>query len=426
MNINDSVQAVANKGFTERQARFLVLVMRHAGVCVMRQYSAFAGIVFGQKTRCFFDKLVTRGYASTYDCSHNRARIFHVRHRALYEAIGEPDSRLRRPPAVPRALERLMLLDAILVNPEIVWLSAPEEKVAHLTTLAAVSREKLPHVVAATAAAGAMRQVRFFPDRLPVGIHPEGRVALVYLVSDPLHEDLRGFLQRHAAMLIRLPAWTLRIVVPPHLGSSADHWRQAAWNHLATPLREPVLGELRWYFERLLDVRSESLAHAGDARFQRAAQPHLPRAWPVPGPASGVAHAPVSVSNLCDGELQILIQIRDRSASQSAVPRATDYTVVLMVVLRCTQQLLLRLKRLDNPPPGASTTLLGDWYGNVIRMGRRHALLFISEHSRLPVPIPVRQANRLAVVFPDAVCAALAGVGVPQSAIDRELSPFPT
>jgi hypothetical protein len=122
----------------------------------------------------------------------------------------------------------------------------------------------------------------------------------------------------------------------------------------------------------------------------------------------------------------MLIQIRDRSASQSAVPRATDYTVVLMVVLRCTQQLLLRLKRLDNPPPGASTTLLGDWYGNVIRMGRRHALLFISEHSRLPVPIPVRQANRLAVVFPDAVCAALAGVGVPQSAIDRELSPFPT
>jgi len=122
----------------------------------------------------------------------------------------------------------------------------------------------------------------------------------------------------------------------------------------------------------------------------------------------------------------MLIQNRARFAWQSAVRRAPDYTVVLMVVLRCTQQLLRRLKRFDDPPPDASTTLLGDWYGNVIRMGRRHALLFISEHSRLPVPIPVRQANRLAVVFPDAVCAALAGVGVPQSAIDRELSPFPT
>ncbi len=34
----ERVQAVTDFGFTERQARFLVLVMRHAGVCVPRQY----------------------------------------------------------------------------------------------------------------------------------------------------------------------------------------------------------------------------------------------------------------------------------------------------------------------------------------------------------------------------------------------------
>ena len=34
--------------FTERQARFLVEVMIHAGVFVPRQYGAFAGIVHGQ------------------------------------------------------------------------------------------------------------------------------------------------------------------------------------------------------------------------------------------------------------------------------------------------------------------------------------------------------------------------------------------
>lgn len=49
--------------------------------------------------------------------------------------------------------------------------------------------------------------------------------------------------------------------------------------------------------------------------------------------------------------------------------------MLLMVVLRCTQQLLLRLKRPINPPPNASTTLLGDCYGNLLRMGHRHALL---------------------------------------------------
>jgi hypothetical protein len=91
-----------------------------------------------------------------------------------------------------------------------------------------------------------------------------------------------------------------------------------------------------------------------------------------------------------------------------------------MVVLRCTQQLLLRLKPFDDVPSVQSTTRLGDWYGTLLRMGNRHALLFISERSRLPVMIPVRQANRLGSAFPDAVCQMLAAVGVPAEAIESE------
>jgi hypothetical protein len=34
----------------------------------------------------------------------------------------------------------------------------------------------------------------------------------------------------------------------------------------------------------------------------------------------------------------------------------------------------------------------------------RHSLLFISERSRLPVLLPVRQADRLRSAFPDTVC----------------------
>jgi hypothetical protein len=140
MNLEHAVQTIAKRGFTDRQARFLVLVARHSGVCVMRHYSSFAGIVFGQKTRKFFANLVRLGFVSTYDCAHNRGRVYHVRHRAIYEAIGEPDSRLRRPPGVPRALERLMLLDAILENPESVWMSSSTEKLRRV----AAARRLLP------------------------------------------------------------------------------------------------------------------------------------------------------------------------------------------------------------------------------------------------------------------------------------------
>jgi hypothetical protein len=85
---HDRVQAIADYGFTDRQARFLVLVMRHAGLCIKRQYGAFAGVpAGGEKCNVFFDKLVRRGFATTSPCLHNRARLFHLHYKPLYHAI---------------------------------------------------------------------------------------------------------------------------------------------------------------------------------------------------------------------------------------------------------------------------------------------------------------------------------------------------
>ena len=108
MTFDERTQAVAKMGgFTERQARFLVTVMLHADVCVPRQYATFCGIVHGQKTRKFFAKLVRLGFASMYDCRHNRARIYHLHQKALYRAIGQAESRLRRPLTLDHAIQRL-------------------------------------------------------------------------------------------------------------------------------------------------------------------------------------------------------------------------------------------------------------------------------------------------------------------------------
>ena len=40
----DCARTLTSFGLTDRRARFLVTVMRHAGVFVGRQYAAFAGI----------------------------------------------------------------------------------------------------------------------------------------------------------------------------------------------------------------------------------------------------------------------------------------------------------------------------------------------------------------------------------------------
>jgi hypothetical protein len=127
MEFNDRVRAISEFGFTERQARFLVTVMLHSGVCLLRQYSSFAGIVHGQKTRKFFAKLVRLRYASAYPCRHNRGRVYRVHHKALYRAIGETDSRHRRPLSPSRVVAGLMLLDAMLAEPELTWLATDAE-----------------------------------------------------------------------------------------------------------------------------------------------------------------------------------------------------------------------------------------------------------------------------------------------------------
>lgn len=248
VTFDERVQAVAKRGFTERQAQFLTTVMLHAGVCVPRQYARFCGIVHGAKTRKFFAKLVRHGYASMYDCRHNRARIYHVNQRALYVAIGETDSALRRRLTLNRAIQRLMVLDAIVEDPELVWLSTAGEKTAHLIALTAIPPTDLPHVTVGNDDA---RKVRYFPERLPIGIDLAGLGVIVYVVADPRLDDFRVFLERHAAVLRALPAWTLRIVVPPQFPGIGARARQVVTEQLLLPLRPSTVDELRWYFEQI-------------------------------------------------------------------------------------------------------------------------------------------------------------------------------
>ena len=74
MTFADRTAAVVPFGFTERQARFLVTVMLHSGVCLGRQYCAFARIEYGAAVANLFKALESRGFATPQTCAHGRAR----------------------------------------------------------------------------------------------------------------------------------------------------------------------------------------------------------------------------------------------------------------------------------------------------------------------------------------------------------------
>lgn len=144
MTLNERVTAVGGFGFNERQARFLAHVLLFGGMCVPRQYVTFAGTAYGQKVNAFFAKLVRRGYAIDCRCIHNRARLYHVHRRPLYDAVGEPRSRYRLAVPAGRAIERLIQLDAVLHHPHLQWLITDADKVRFIDRVApSFPRERL-------------------------------------------------------------------------------------------------------------------------------------------------------------------------------------------------------------------------------------------------------------------------------------------
>jgi hypothetical protein len=268
LNFEDRVTAVAKLGFTERQARFLTTVMLHAGICVPRQYARFAGIAYGHKVNHFFDKLIERRYATVSACRHNRAALYHVRHHALYTAIGQPDSRYRRPVSAQLAIERLMRLDGVLTSSDLIWLGDEAERVAFFALVApSLPRQRLPHAVVGK---GTSARVRLFPEQLPIGVSPTGRAFFLFPAMPPFEDRIRVFVQHHHDVLRAVPGWTLRLLVPPHPKCPSTWFETIARTELTQRFAPTTIDELNWYFRQCRDMPNLRARSRIDERFWQA------------------------------------------------------------------------------------------------------------------------------------------------------------
>lgn len=249
MTEQDRLNAIISRGYSERQARFVLLVMLHSGVCTVRQYSQFSGIARGQKSQDFFAALVARKHASVTTDAVGKFRVFHVYASALYDAIGEPENRNRKPVSMAAAIERVMLLDAVLACQDMDWLATERDKVAHFTTTLGTrfQRSDLPQLRFGVAP---NTTTRYFPDKLPIGLAERDQTVFTYLVRRPAPTEFRPFLQRHAELLRGLPRWKVRLVIPGHLSRCESLYRNVLREELLMPVRFGVADELRWYFEQ--------------------------------------------------------------------------------------------------------------------------------------------------------------------------------
>jgi len=90
-----------------------------------------------------------------------------------------------------------------------------------------------------------------------------------------------------------------------------------------------------------------------------------------------------------------------------------------VVVLRCTQTLL---KRLHQTPvdASASSTVLGDWYANILWAYRKPLVLAVSARTLLPVLLPARDPNSLGPRLAAALGHILAALGIPAHRVKEE------
>lgn len=93
-----------------------------------------------------------------------------------------------------------------------------------------------------------------------------------------------------------------------------------------------------------------------------------------------------------------------------------------MFILRCTQKLQARLGAAPEHGLAPSDTVLGDWYANLIRVGRSQIVIAVSEKTLLPVVVPAREARTLVTRIGDALEPMLLSMGIPAQEVLTERS----
>jgi hypothetical protein len=244
--------------------------MLHAGVFVGRQYAAFAGITHGQKVHDFIEKLLVRRFATPIALgSTGRTRIFHVHHKPLYAAIGEPDDRNRRRITIDRAIERLMILDGVLADQSVTWLGSEREKRLYFKQRLGdhLRDDEYPRLVFGKRPDVT---VRYFPDKLPIGYDGDRRRhVFMHLARSPSPMDFRVFILRHLELLNALGFWTVRVLFPRSLAGSMEAYRKAAHELLTKPLTPLETEELIWFF-RQPELSALAVSAADRGRLQAA------------------------------------------------------------------------------------------------------------------------------------------------------------
>ena len=93
-----------------------------------------------------------------------------------------------------------------------------------------------------------------------------------------------------------------------------------------------------------------------------------------------------------------------------------------MFTLRCTRKLLRRIDETPSSEVVSPTTVLGDWYANLLYLRPQQLVLAMSERTLLCVLVPAAPAATVAERLRLEVGGLLRDIGVPEVKVEAELA----
>lgn len=164
----DPIPSLERLGYTEREASFLYLVGRNSGYFLRRQFLQFAQGHAGALAQNFVNKLLTDRYAKVLDYGQRR-HIYHLHSGSIYAILRMQDATLRRQKSDHEMVTRLLILDYLLGQLGLRWLSTEEEKAEYLEKELKINPECFPR---GRPRAGSEDSpgIRYFPDHFPFAV----------------------------------------------------------------------------------------------------------------------------------------------------------------------------------------------------------------------------------------------------------------
>jgi hypothetical protein len=246
----EHISAIQSLGYTADESRFLYIVATHSGYFVPRQFIAFTGASWGNRSQHFTEKLESRGHV-TWREYQDVGGVYHLFSKTLYRLIDRENLRNRRRHSTEFIRTRLLLLDFVLANLTHHYLETEHDKVRFFCDELGIPKKALP-VKAYEGVSTPEPTLRYFVDKFPLFLDSSaGSSSPVVTLSyvDPGQASLTGFanhLNAYTPLFRRLAHFRFVYIAP----STVNFVRaeQCFSSLVRAPLQQTAPEELERYF----------------------------------------------------------------------------------------------------------------------------------------------------------------------------------